>query len=347
MKIQLKVLFLFLCMFLSICLCACTEKGQTGNTDNSGASENQSEIQKEESEETSNPETTAEQAVNKQRPYSEDMDWLDYVISCAADVDIDEITDEIYQSVECIYINLVRRTRSDTFEYEMRVDLVDSGNTWNAYRIKEGQNGFSFPDVISIRNPEKYTGLRSFDFTNQLSDDLSDFHAVDWNSICQLTSLKKLDIEYYNDYDVYHSEKKTFTQIEDISCFSDLEEVEFLCLGGIDLPTDISDLFFRRNDIWLVGCNITEDSFETCSRFQELPMRLVLSKNNIKDARKVIALVKNDETGIQDLSLVGNPLEEIGNPDSIDNIEFDEETCIRLGLDKKFPDYYFWNFCVD
>lgn len=42
--------------------------------------------------------TTAEQDLNEQRSYSEDMDWMDYVISCAANVDMDEITDEIYQN---------------------------------------------------------------------------------------------------------------------------------------------------------------------------------------------------------------------------------------------------------
>lgn len=42
MKIPHKALCLFLCMLLSICLCACTEKDQTGNTDNTGASEKQS-----------------------------------------------------------------------------------------------------------------------------------------------------------------------------------------------------------------------------------------------------------------------------------------------------------------
>ena len=343
MKIQLKVLFLFLCMFLSICLCACTEKGQTGNTDNSGASENQSEIQKEESEETSNPETTAEQAVNKQRPYSEDMDWLDYVISCAADVDIDEITDEIYQSVSWIYVRLVPKTHSGTVEYNMRVNF-DNGKR---YQIKEGQNGFSFPDVISIRNPEKYTGLRSFYFINQLSDDLSNFHAVDWNSICQLTSLKTLEIKYFDYRYPGYRENKTFTKIDDLSCFSKLEKLELLHLTGIDLPTDISDLFVVKDIISLEQCNITEASFENMDCFQKMPTQLYFSWNNIKDARKIIEQVKTDGTGIQYLGLVGNPLEEIGNPDSIDNIMIGEETCIRLGLDKKFPDYYFWHFCVD
>ena len=235
----------------------------------------------------------------------------------------DEVTEDDYLAVTGLGVYI--RNQEINRKYNNTSARTNDGRSVEyAFEQSEVPTSIDMNDIAKCKNISHL----SLTLGENLQTDTYIYH---YEALAELQKLKTLRIEL-NEGFTRHTEYgiRTGDHISDMSFLEKMPDLTTLKLYNIDLPDDLSPLFSGKlRLIRLYGCGITENDFTDLGNHIFYPEILDLGHNEISDASIFTAMQKADGSQVQKLNLSNNPLTNLGdfltyeeidleNPDTMD-----------------------------
>ena len=137
---------------------------------------------------------------------------------------------------------------------------------------------------------------------------------------------------------------KTADQITDLSFLEKMPSLSSLALVKVDLPDDLSPVFSHAiRNVSLENCGITENDFKNLGDHPSYPVDFYLSFNEISDASVLTAMQKADGSQVKALDLSYNPLTNLGDFLTEEQLDMSVPYTPYTGRDNSNP----WDMLLD